>query len=317
MRPSRRPIVIATRQSPLALAQAHAVAGALKRLHPRVPVQLLPLVSQGDQQTNQPLWQAGGKGQFTRTVEQALLDGRADLAVHSLKDLPVVDTAGLVLAAIPPRGDVRDALISGKAQCLEELAPSARVGTSSARRAAQLLRHRPDLRIEPIRGLVQTRLNRVTEQGEFDATLLAVAGLQRAGLGRWADKPIPTEQMLPAAGQAALAVQCRADDHVTMRRCLPLNDAKTHAAVAAERAVVAELGADCHWPLGALAEVIDDQRLRLRVQVFSHDGKQWLSMDEQAPIADSRHLCHRIAMRLIDQGARQIMQDDAARSGRS
>jgi hydroxymethylbilane synthase len=290
------------------------VAGALKQLHAQVPVQLLPLVSQGDQQTDQPLWQAGGKGQFTGTVEQALLDGRADLAVHSLKDLPVAESPGLVLAAIPPRGDVRDALISTKADRLDDLPPEARVGTSSARRAAQLRRRRPDLRIEPIRGLVQTRLMRVTEAGDYDATLLAVAGLQRAGLGRWADKPIPVDQMLPAAGQAALAVQCRADDHVTIRRCLPLNDAMAHAAVAAERAVVSALGADCHWPLAALAEVTDDQHLRLRVQVFSHDGTQCLSVDEQAPIAEARHLCHRVAARLIEQGARQIMQADAARS---
>lgn len=308
MRPSRRPIVIATRASRLAMAQASAVAGALRQLHPKVEVQLLPLVSEGDR-PNEPLGRAPqNKGRFTRSIERALLDERADVAVHSLKDLPVMQTSGLIIAAIPPRGDARDVLISQNDLPLEQLPAGAVVGTSSPRRAAQMLRIRPDLEIRPIHGAVETRLAKVHEHKQFDATVLAKAGLERSGMGEHAKRPLSTEQMLPAGGQAALAVQCRADDHVTLRRCLPLNDAMTNAAVTAEREVLDRLDADCLWPIAVFAEPADDKQLRLRARVLSNHSRACVEFDDRSDLRHLRRLCQRCAESLIDQGAMALLR---------
>ncbi len=312
MRPSRRPIVIATRRSRLAQAQANAVAHALRRLHPGVTVELLLIDSKGDRLVDHPLGQSTGKGLFTGAVEGALRSEKADLAVHSLKDMPTTDTAGLVLAAIPPRGDVRDCVVAPTPGGLDALPHGATVGTASPRRTAQLRRLRGDLDVQPLRGNVDTRIRKVLEDGRYAAAVLATAGLQRCGLGEHAGQPIDVATMLPAPGQAALAIQCRADDHVTMRRCLPLNHAVTAACVQAERRVVAKLGATCHTPIAALAEPVGAGELRLRAALFSRDGQTRLTCDRTAPAQRSRKLADQVAGDLEEQGARRLLQSLSA-----
>jgi hydroxymethylbilane synthase len=307
LRPSRRPIVIATRRSRLAQAQANAVARALRKLHPGVEVRMLLVDTDGDKVLDRGMGPAGGKGLFTRAIELALLHERADLAVHSLKDLPTDAQAGLVIAAIPPRGDVRDCLIAHSAESIEKLPQGAKVGTASLRRAAQVKHVRPDLRVEPLHGNIDTRLRRVLEERAFDMTLLAAAGLQRAGLGQHANRPLPTEVMLPAAGQAALALQCRADDHVTLRRCMALNDSQTALCVEAERGVAAALAADCHAPLAALAEAVDGRQIRLRARAMNPGGSVCLEADRTGTLKSIKRITQAVIDELVDQGARQVM----------
>lgn len=314
MRPSRRPIVIATRGSPLAVAQAEAVARVMRRLHPHVSVTLLKIQSAGDQQRHRPLAGIGGKGLFTRAIEDALLAEKADLAVHSLKDLPTTMTVGLIIAAVPARADVRDVLIAPEAGSIDALPPSASVGTSSLRRGAQLLHRRPDLHVEPLRGNIDTRLRRIVDEHRFDATILAAAGLQRAGMSRHASKPIDTDVMLPAAGQGALAIQCRANDHVTLRRCLPLNAAVASTAVHAERQVVAKLGGTCDSPIGVLAEIADDQQMRLRAKVLSRDGRTCLAADQTGPTRSAPTLVAEVVRQLLAEGARDVLDVAAAQA---
>jgi hydroxymethylbilane synthase len=307
VRPSRRPIVIATRRSRLAQAQANAVANALRKLHPKIKVQLLLVDSQGDRLVDLPLGKGTGKGMFTGAVEAALAGEQADLAVHSLKDLPTTHTPGLVIAATPQRGDVRDCLVGTDVPNVEALPDGARIGTSSPRRAAQLLRWRSDLHIEPLRGNVDTRISKVTQHDQYDAAILAVAGLQRSGLGEHASRPIDVQQMLPAPGQAALAIQCRADDHVTMRRCLPLNHSATATCVEAERQIVAELGATCHTPIATLAEPVEGSKLRVRAQLLSKDGRTSLETDRTASAKQSRKLAQKVAAELLAAGAKDLL----------
>ena len=323
MRRSRKPIVIASRRSRLARIQAELVGQALSRLHPRVAVQYRWIESEGDQTPEGSLADRGGKGLFTRALEQAVLKGEADLAVHSLKDLPAQPTPGLNLAAVPKRSDVRDCLITRQGvNSIASLSPQAVVGTSSPRRAAQLRRLRPDLHVAPIRGNVETRMNKVlAPEGEamFDATILAAAGLERLSLTDQGHVPLTVEQLLPAACQGALAIQCRTDDHVTLTRCLPLNDPAAATAAHAERSVVAALSADCHSPVGVLAEPAepdtpprrqsDAHWFRLRARVLSDDGTRCLAVDEKARSKDLRRLVKQVVNQLLEQGARQILSE--------
>lgn len=312
MRKSRRPIVIASRRSPLAKAQATAVGNALARLHPQVSVEYRWMESEADLAPQASLSTMGGKGLFARTIEQALLAGQADLAVHSLKDLPAVpsaDAAGLTIAAVPTRADVRDGLIttSPDITTIAQLPHGAAVGTASPRRSAQLLRLRPDLQIELIRGNVQTRLEKVTQENQFQATLLALAGLRRAGLLKKSGAhPLTLEDMLPAAGQGALALQCRSDDHVTISRCLPLNDAVSSTAVHAERAIVASLQGDCHSPIAVLVRQIQS-KAEVWVRVLSRDGSQCIELREQTPVRSLGKLTKKIIASLDAQGARALL----------
>lgn len=301
------------------------VGQVLSRLHPAVAVEYRWIDAEGDRLADQPLSEHGGKGLFTGTLERALLAGEADLAVHSLKDLPARDTPGLVIAAVLHRADVRDCLISRDgADSLRALPAGAVVGTSSPRRAAQVLRLRPDLRVEPIRGNVDTRIRKVLEAeggaARYDAALLAVAGLQRLGRAELAERVIPLEEVLPANGQGALAVQCRADDHVTLTRCLPLNDPVASTAVHAERQVVAALGCDCHSPIAVLCEPADlpasgarskaaQDGYRLRVRVLSRDGQRCLEVDETARARDLRRLVKQVVQDLVRQGAPQLLAE--------
>lgn len=322
MRRSRKPIVIASRRSRLARVQAELVGKALGRLHPAVAIEYRWIESEGDQIPDQPLSAHGGKGLFTRRIEQALLSGEADLAVHSFKDLPARDTPGLAIAAVPRRADVRDCLVSREGYAaVDDLPEAAVVGTSSPRRAAQLLRQRPDLRVRLIRGNVDTRLHKVMEghQGTplYDAAVLAVAGLQRLGLPEHAAHPLDTDLMLPAACQGALAIQCRADDHVTLTRCLPLNDPAAATAAHAERSVVAALSADCDSPIAVLGEPCEPDApprrsndvhwFRLRVRILSPDGQTCLEADEKVRTKDLRRLVKRVVKDLDAQGARQVL----------
>jgi len=315
LRPSRRDIVIATRRSRLATTQSQSIGDRLHRLNSRVELTLLPLESDGDRVLDHPLSSVGGKGLFTRAIERALLEKRADIAVHSLKDVPVDDaTPGLIIAATPPRMPVHDVLIARTAARIDDLPHGARVGTCSPRRASQLLRLRSDLQIVPLRGNVESRIAKVLETGEFDATLLAAAGLARLGLTEHTNA-IPLEQVLSAAGQGALAVQVRVDDHVSLRRCMPINDAATAVATNTERQVVAALDADCHSPIAVLAELTDNQTMRLRARVLSPDGADCAEADESAPAQSAAKLCKSVIDALLKQGAREILRQ-ATRAAR-
>ena len=298
------------------------VAAGLSRLHPGIAVRFVWVESEGDQVTAGPLSAAGGKGLFIKAVERVVLAGDADLAVHSMKDIPADEqTPGLQIAAIPRRADVRDVLVArGGKTTIQGLPHGACLGTSSPRRAAQVLQARPDLTVQPIRGNVGTRLQQVTQEGAGpDATLLAAAGLSRLGLHDRLAGVLPVEQVLPAAGQGALGIQCRRDDHVSLIRCLPLNDPKTSTAVHAERGVVAGLGADCHSPIAVLAEQVDPDEsrahrnadshwFRLRVRVMSGDGTRVLTADERCKTNTLRRLVAKVVGQLTDQGAKDLLR---------
>ena len=269
---------IGTRGSPLALAQAREVQARMEAAHGRsqrpgrLAYEVRVIKTTGDRIQDRPLAEAGGKGLFTKEIEEALLAGEVDVAVHSVKDMPAELPPGLTLAALLPREDVRDALISAKVSSLADLPTGAVVATSSLRRQAQVRHLRPDLRVAPMRGNVETRLRRLAE-GAADATLLAVAGLRRLGLADRAAGAVPVEEMLPAVGQGAIGVEIRADDAAMAQALAPINHEPTALAVTAERAFLAKLEGSCRTPIAALAELIDG-RFLLRGMVLSPDGSQ-------------------------------------------
>jgi len=331
LRRSRKPITIASRRSELARVQAEMVGRGLRRVHPSLQIEFLWIESDGDRVTDRSLaelgHEAGGKGLFVKAVDQAVLDGKADLAVHSLKDVPC-DTfaSGLALAAVPKRAEVRDVLLTRhEAGQLQELPEHAAIGTASPRRAAQLLRLRGDYKIHLIRGNVPTRVSKVlgddaesSEVPAYDATLLAAAGLARLGLKQHTKKLIDLDTVLPAAGQGALAIHCRADDHVTLTRCLPLNHAATSTAVHAERELVSMLGAGCDSPIAVLAQPTDPPSgeakrnadahwFRLRARVLASDGQQCLEIDETVRTPELRRLIKRSVGELNQQGAQNLL----------
>lgn len=267
---------LGTRGSLLARAQSGMVARDLERLHPGLRVETTIIKTSGDVIADRPLHEFGGKGLFTKEIEQALLDGRIDFAVHSFKDVPVtmplVEQAELVIAAVPAREDPRDLLVSGKAKSLRELPGGAKVGTGSLRRRCQILHLRPDLHIEPIRGNIDTRVRKLRE-GEYDAVVLATAGAKRGGIFDEAIMhPIDSSDLLPASGQGALALQCRKSDSRTRGLLDAMNDPTTYACVEAERELVRLLEGDCHSPIAALAEV-EQAGLTLRAVVGGHGGE--------------------------------------------
>ena len=279
-----RSLRIGTRGSPLALIQANLVADALATAHPQAPAaDIVPIVTTGDRITDRPLADIGGKGLFAKEIEAALLAGVIDCAVHSAKDLETRLPDGLTIAAVLPRGDPRDALICPASRTLAGIPHGARLGTTSARRKALVQALRPDLRIEPIRGNVGTRLGKVAN-GEFDAVLLAMAGLIRAGCAGDA-APLAVEEFLPSAGQGTIAVQCRAED-AAARACLaPIDHAQTMAALRAERAVLAVLDGSCRTPIAAHAE-IRDGRITVRGLVADPKGGSIWRHRETGPTAD-------------------------------
>ena len=260
-------IRLGTRGSPLALAQATMVRDALVAAH-AVAVEIVVVVTTGDRVQDRPLAEIGGKALWTKELDAALLDHRIDLAVHSMKDVETHLPGGIALVAMLPRADVRDRLIG--AASLAALAPGARLGTSSPRRAAQVRSHRSDVVIVPLRGNVATRLAKIAD-GEADATLLAAAGLDRLGLGD--GHAIPLDTMLPAPAQGAVGMTCRADDAMTAARLAAIDHAPTHAAVTLERGFLARLGADCHSSTAALATVAGD-RVTFRAEILAPDGTE-------------------------------------------
>jgi len=269
-----RKIRIGTRGSPLALAQAREVEQRLAAVHGpgRLAFEVHAIKTSGDRIQDRPLADAGGKGLFTKEIEEALLAGEIDVAVHSMKDMPTQLPQGLTVACYLPREDVRDAFISAKAGSLAGLSAGAVVGTSSLRRQAQVKRLRPDLEVVSLRGNVETRLRKL-EAGVADATLLACAGLKRLGLEGRITSAIPPEEMLPAVAQGAIGVESRADDMAIAELIAPINHQPTALAVAAERAFLAKLDGSCRTPIAALAELVSG-RLVLRGMILTPDGRQ-------------------------------------------
>jgi hydroxymethylbilane synthase len=261
---------LGTRGSPLALAQARKVAAAIETAQrwPEGYVELVTLKTTGDKVQDRPLSEIGGKGLWTKELDKALMDGELDFCVHSMKDVESVRPKEIHIAAVRPRGDVRDRLIG--AESIDKLKKGAVVGTSSRRRAAQLLRLRPDLKVAPLRGNVETRLKKV-ETGEIDATLLAAAGLKRLNIT--AGIAIPTEILLPAPGQAVIGMECRTNDTETQSVLTTVNNQITYDCVMAERAFTRALGATCASPVAAFC-VLEDGDLRMRAQLFSEDGSE-------------------------------------------
>jgi hydroxymethylbilane synthase len=293
-------LVIASRGSQLALWQARWVERELSSRGIACRIEIIR--TKGDKITDVPLAKVGGKGLFTKEIEDALLEGRADVAVHSLKDLPTELPQGLVLAAVPQREDPSDALVG---RTLDELSQGARVGTSSLRRAAQLRRLRPDLTVDSVRGNVDTRLRKLDE-GQFDAILLAAAGLKRLGWGNRISQILPPETMCPAVGQGALAIQTRAAGEALVA-CSALDDAGTHAAVAAERGLLAALGGGCQVPVGAYARILEG-RLHLLGVVVSPDGVQLVRAETVAEITDGAAAGERLGRQLLETGGRAILE---------
>ncbi|MEO1292106.1 MAG: hydroxymethylbilane synthase [Pseudomonadota bacterium] len=266
---------IGTRGSPLALAQAVETRERMAQAHglEHAAFALDVIKTTGDAVLDRALSELGGKGLFTKEIDEALLGGRIDLAVHSMKDVPTVLPEGMVLAAILPREDVRDAFISPRAANLDALPPGALVGTASLRRQAQVLRRRPDLRVETFRGNVQTRLRKL-EAGEADATFLAMAGLSRLGMTEVITAPVETEMMLPAVAQGAIGIACRADDTRVIDALAPLNDPITATRVTAERAFLRRLDGSCRTPLAGLARLDGQGGLTLSGEILTPDGRE-------------------------------------------
>ena len=268
-----RPFTIGTRASRLARSQTGLVTDALSAAFPELTIEVREITTHGDRVTDRPISEAGGTGVFTREIERHLLAGDIDLAVHSLKDLPVEQPAGLVIAATPERADPRDALVCRQAHALAELGEGAVVGTSSPRRTAQLLALRPDLTVRPIRGNVDTRLERLA-RGDYDAVVTAKAALDRLGRADVVTEVLDVATFLPAPGQGALAVEIREGDLDVMRLAEALNHTPTFVATRAERMLLARLGGGCHLPVGALAECVGSDQLVLRAAVVSPDGRK-------------------------------------------
>ncbi len=295
---------LGTRGSPLARWQAEYIAARLTALG--IAVEMIHITTQGDVKTA-PLGEIGGQGLFTKEIQRALLDDRIDLAVHSLKDLPTEHVPGLALVAVPERESTGDVLVSNRYRSLDALPPQARIGTGSNRRKAQLLHQRPDLEILDIRGNVDTRLRKLDE-AEYDAIILAEAGLKRLELTGRIAQVLPREQMLPAVGQGALGIEARSDDVTTQGLLEPLNEPLTRAAVLAERAMLRTLRGGCLAPVGAWGRIEQDQ-LHLDGVVLSNDGITRIFASSQADLADAEALGVRVARTLIAQGAAALLPD--------
>lgn len=298
---------IATRQSPLALWQAHYVQQRLMACHPGLRVELVPMVTKGDVILDTPLAKVGGKGLFVKELEQAMLEDRADIAVHSMKDVPIAFPEGLGLVTICEREDPLDAFVSNQYDSVDALPQGAVVGTSSLRRQCQLSARRPDLIIRSLRGNVGTRLGKL-DAGDYDAIILAVAGLKRLGLGDRIRYAMPAEESLPAVGQGAVGIECRLDDAQAIALLSALNDDDTAVRVKAERAMNTRLEGGCQVPIGSFALLQGDD-LWLRGLVGSPDGTAMIRGERRGPRADAEKMGISLAEELLNNGAREILAE--------
>lgn len=296
---------IATRKSELALWQARDVQARLQRLHPDLQIELVPLSTRGDQVTDRPLSAIGGKGLFLKELENALLANEADLAVHSMKDVPAELPEGFELPVVVAGDSPFDAFVANDYDNLAALPEGARLGTSSLRRAAQLKHTRPDLQILDLRGNVGTRLGKL-DAGDYDAIVLACAGLRRLGLSERVRAELPPEACLPAIGQGVMGVEIRSDDQRTAELLGAMDDSVTHQRIRAERAVNAELEGSCHLPIAAFAE-IDAAQMRLRACVGAPDGSALVADEMHGASADGADLGRKLAQRLLSAGADRIL----------
>ncbi|EGQ9312394.1 hydroxymethylbilane synthase [Vibrio vulnificus] len=299
------PIRIATRKSPLALWQAYYVKDALQKAHPGLEVELVTMVTKGDVILDTPLAKVGGKGLFVKELEMAMLEGRADLAVHSMKDVPVDFPEGLGLVTICEREDPRDAFVSNTYHHVDELPQGAVVGTCSLRRQCQLKAYRPDLVIKELRGNVGTRLSKL-DAGEYDAIILAAAGLKRLELEERIRSFIEPEQSLPAVGQGAVGIECRTNDERILKLLEPLNHTDTADRVKCERAMNLTLEGGCQVPIGSYA-LLEGDEIWLRALVGEPDGSEIVRGEIRGPRAQAEQLGVQLANQLLNEGAREIL----------
>jgi len=300
-------LVIATRESALALWQARHIAARLEALHPGLQVELLGMTTQGDRILDVTLNKIGGKGLFVKELETALQEGRADLAVHSMKDVPMRLPDGFAIAAITERADPRDAFVSNHYTALADLPDGAVVGTSSLRREAQIRANFPHLQVKPLRGNVQTRLGKL-DAGEYDAIILAAAGLVRLKLAARIRSYLSAEQSLPAPGQGALGLEIRADRADVAALLAPLNHPETADCVTAERAMSLRLDGSCETPLGGYAEIVDEHFLRLRGFVASPDGTQIVRAEANGSRGAAQGVGRQVADLLLTEGAGALLK---------
>ncbi|MBS1270450.1 MAG: Porphobilinogen deaminase [Gammaproteobacteria bacterium] len=303
---------IATRKSPLALWQAKWVAEGLERHHPGVKTELVEMTTTGDRIQDRPLATAGGKGLFLKELEHGLLTKEVDIAVHSMKDVTVTLPEGLCIPVICTREDPRDAFVSNRYASLDDMPAGAVVGTSSLRRQTQVMHRYPRLKVDTLRGNVNTRLAKL-DRGEFDAILLAVAGLLRLDMSDRIRQRVDPSRLLPAVGQGAMGIECREDEHEVHELLQCLNDSDSDTAVTAERRVNAALGGGCQVPIAAYADAVPLGRLRLRALVGTPDGQTLLTANGVDDPGQAEPLGARVAQSLIDQGAKNILDAVYAR----
>ncbi len=305
-------IRIATRQSRLALWQTEYVADTLRRAHPGIDIEIIPMTTRGDQILDRSLAKVGGKGLFIKELETAMLEDRADVAVHSMKDVPWDLPGGMTIGAVLQRADPGDAIAAAKnGESLSALPEGARVGTSSLRRQAQIQNARPDLRIGPVRGNVETRLRKLDE-GAFDAVILAAAGLKRLGLGERISGRLTMEECLPAVGQGIIGIECRAEDQSILEALQAVEHAGTRRCINGERSLARELGASCESPIAAFGELREGE-LFLRGVVAMPDGSRVIRAMVRGSASDGRELGRELAMDLRAQGADELLE--ASRAG--
>lgn len=304
---TRRTVRIATRNSPLAMWQAEHIKARLLALHEHIDVELVAMKTRGDVLLDTPLAKVGGKGLFVKELEQGMLEGRADIAVHSMKDVPVEFPEGLHLPVICEREDPHDAFVSNHYQSIEDLPQGAKLGTSSLRRECQVRTHRSDLEVLPLRGNVNTRLRKLDE-GQFDAIILAMAGLKRLGFDERIRSALTPEQSLPAIGQGALGIETRIDDDEMNALIAPLHDPQTAITVTAERALNRRLSGGCQVPIAGYA-MLEGDELWLRGLVGQPDGSRTLYAELRGPAADADKIGVAVAEMLLAKGADKILAD--------
>ncbi|GAD80441.1 hydroxymethylbilane synthase [Vibrio ezurae] len=305
---SKQTLRIATRKSPLALWQAHYVKSRLEEIHPDLDIELVTMVTKGDIILDTPLAKVGGKGLFVKELEVAMLEERADIAVHSMKDVPVDFPQGLGLAVICEREDPRDAFVSNTYHSIDELPHGATVGTCSLRRQCQISAARPDIIIKELRGNVGTRLGKL-DDGQYDAIILAAAGLKRLKLEERIQSYIEPEQSLPAVGQGAVGIECRVDDQRVLDLIQPLNDPDTSDRVLAERAMNLALEGGCQVPIGSYCVITPDNKLHLRGLVGKPDGTKIIRAESVSERSQAIKMGEELAQQLLNLGAKEILSD--------